>query len=76
MLSSIILQQVNLITAKIARVRIAELHRSRRGIVDAHSDRSVSHDRNLTYQFKHEVPKEPGVIEPRINLTVRRIEHK
>jgi alkylated DNA repair dioxygenase AlkB len=27
-------------------------------------------------QFKHEVPKEPGVTQPRINLTFRRIEHK
>jgi len=26
--------------------------------------------------FKHEVPKEPRVIQPRINLTFRRIEHK
>src|SRR5947209_4049343 len=26
--------------------------------------------------FKHEVPKEPDVIRPRINLTFRRIEHK
>ena len=26
--------------------------------------------------FKHEVPKEPAVTEPRINLTFRRIEHK
>jgi alkylated DNA repair dioxygenase AlkB len=26
--------------------------------------------------FKHEVPKEPGITEPRINLTFRRIEHK
>jgi alkylated DNA repair dioxygenase AlkB len=26
--------------------------------------------------FKHEVPKEPSVIQPRINLTFRRIEHK
>ena len=26
--------------------------------------------------FKHEVPKEPGVTQPRINLTFRRIEHK
>jgi alkylated DNA repair dioxygenase AlkB len=26
--------------------------------------------------FKHEVPKEPGVAQPRINLTFRRIEHK
>jgi alkylated DNA repair dioxygenase AlkB len=26
--------------------------------------------------FKHEVCKEPGVIQPRINLTFRRIEHK
>ncbi|HEV2731136.1 MAG TPA: alpha-ketoglutarate-dependent dioxygenase AlkB [Terriglobales bacterium] len=25
--------------------------------------------------FKHEVPKEPGVTQPRINLTFRRIEH-
>lgn len=26
--------------------------------------------------FKHEVPKEPGVTQPRINLTFRCIEHK
>ena len=26
--------------------------------------------------FRHEVPKEPGVSQPRINLTFRRIEHK
>jgi alkylated DNA repair dioxygenase AlkB len=26
--------------------------------------------------FKHEVPKERGVTQPRINLTFRRIEHK
>jgi alkylated DNA repair dioxygenase AlkB len=26
--------------------------------------------------FKHEVPKEPGSTQPRINLTFRRIEHK
>lgn len=26
--------------------------------------------------FKHEIPKEPGVIQPRMNLTFRRIEHK
>jgi alkylated DNA repair dioxygenase AlkB len=26
--------------------------------------------------FKHEVPKEPGVTQPRINLTFRRIEHR
>jgi alkylated DNA repair dioxygenase AlkB len=26
--------------------------------------------------FKHEVPKEPGINQPRINLTFRRIEHK
>jgi alkylated DNA repair dioxygenase AlkB len=26
--------------------------------------------------FKHEVPKEPRIIQPRINLTFRRIEHK
>jgi alkylated DNA repair dioxygenase AlkB len=26
--------------------------------------------------FKHEVPKEPGITQPRINLTFRRIEHK
>jgi len=25
--------------------------------------------------FKHEVPKEPGVKQPRINLTFRRIQH-
>jgi alkylated DNA repair dioxygenase AlkB len=26
--------------------------------------------------FKHEVPKEPGVTQPRINLTFRRRKHK
>jgi alkylated DNA repair dioxygenase AlkB len=26
--------------------------------------------------FKHEVPKEPGITRPRINLTFRRIQHK
>ena len=26
--------------------------------------------------FKHEVPKEPSVTQPRINLTFRRIAHK
>jgi len=26
--------------------------------------------------FRHEVPKEPGVDQPRINLTFRRIEHR
>jgi alkylated DNA repair dioxygenase AlkB len=26
--------------------------------------------------FKHEVPKEPGVLRPRINLTFRHIEHQ
>ena len=26
--------------------------------------------------FKHEVPKEPKILQPRINLTFRRIEHK
>jgi len=26
--------------------------------------------------FKHEVPKEPGITQPRINLTFRRIQHK
>jgi alkylated DNA repair dioxygenase AlkB len=26
--------------------------------------------------FKHEVPKEPSIVQPRINLTFRRIEHK
>jgi alkylated DNA repair dioxygenase AlkB len=26
--------------------------------------------------FKHEVPKEPRVTQPRINLTFRRIEHR
>lgn len=26
--------------------------------------------------FKHEVPKEPDIVKPRINLTFRRIEHK
>jgi alkylated DNA repair dioxygenase AlkB len=27
-------------------------------------------------QFKHEVPKEPSITQPRINLTFRRIDHK
>ena len=31
---------------------------------------------NTQKNFKHEVPKEPRVIQPRINLTFRRIEHK
>jgi alkylated DNA repair dioxygenase AlkB len=31
---------------------------------------------NTQKHFKHEVPKEPGVTQPRINLTFRRIEHK
>lgn len=31
---------------------------------------------NTQEHFKHEVPKEPGVIQPRINLTFRYIEHK
>jgi alkylated DNA repair dioxygenase AlkB len=31
---------------------------------------------NTQKVFKHEVPKDPGVIQPRINLTFRRIEHK
>jgi alkylated DNA repair dioxygenase AlkB len=31
---------------------------------------------NTQKLFKHEVPKEPGVTQPRINLTFRRIEHK
>jgi len=31
---------------------------------------------NTQKDFKHKVPKEPGVIQPRINLTFRRIEHK
>ena len=26
--------------------------------------------------FKHEVPKEPAITQPRINLTFRRIEHR
>jgi alkylated DNA repair dioxygenase AlkB len=26
--------------------------------------------------FKHEVPKEPDIVQPRINLTFRRVEHK
>jgi hypothetical protein len=30
---------------------------------------------NTQKTFKHEVPKEPGVVQPRINLTFRRIEH-
>ena len=30
----------------------------------------------LQKHFKHEAPKEPGITEPRINLTFRRIEHK
>ena len=31
---------------------------------------------NTQKTFKHEVTKEPGVIQPRINLTFRHIEHK
>ena len=31
---------------------------------------------NTQTNFKHEVPKEPGVTQPRINLTFRRIEQK
>jgi alkylated DNA repair dioxygenase AlkB len=31
---------------------------------------------NTQRRFKHEVPKEPSVTQPRINLTFRRIEHK
>ena len=31
---------------------------------------------NTQKNFKHEVPKEPGVTQPRINLTFRRLEHK
>jgi|SRR5215475_380109 len=31
---------------------------------------------NTQKSFKHEVPKEPNVIQPRINVTFRRIEHK
>jgi alkylated DNA repair dioxygenase AlkB len=31
---------------------------------------------NTQKNFKHEVPKEPSVTQPRINLTFRRIEHK
>jgi alkylated DNA repair dioxygenase AlkB len=31
---------------------------------------------NTQKTLKHEVPKEPGVIQPRINLTFRRIQHK
>jgi alkylated DNA repair dioxygenase AlkB len=31
---------------------------------------------NTQKNFKHEVPKEPDVTQPRINLTFRRIEHK
>ena len=31
---------------------------------------------NTQEHFKHEVPKEPGVTQPRINLTFRYIEHK
>jgi alkylated DNA repair dioxygenase AlkB len=31
---------------------------------------------NTQTHFKHEVPKEAGVTQPRINLTFRRIEHK
>src|SRR5229473_1387378 len=30
---------------------------------------------NTQKTFKHEVPKESGVIQPRINLTFRRIKH-
>jgi alkylated DNA repair dioxygenase AlkB len=31
---------------------------------------------NTQKNYKHEVPKEPSVTQPRINLTFRRIEHK
>ena len=31
---------------------------------------------NTRKNFKHEVPKEPSVSRPRINLTFRRIEHR
>ena len=31
---------------------------------------------NTQKNFKHEVPKEPGIVLPRINLTFRHIEHK
>ena len=31
---------------------------------------------NTQKNFKHEVPKEPRITQPRINLTFRRIEHK
>jgi alkylated DNA repair dioxygenase AlkB len=31
---------------------------------------------NTQRNFKHEVPKEPSVVRPRINLTYRHIEHK
>ena len=31
---------------------------------------------NTQKNFKHEVPKEPSVAQPRINLTFRRIEHR
>jgi alkylated DNA repair dioxygenase AlkB len=31
---------------------------------------------SMQEHFRHEVPKEPGVARPRINLTFRRIEHK
>ncbi len=31
---------------------------------------------NTQKGFRHEVPKEPGILEPRINLTFRHIEHK
>ena len=31
---------------------------------------------NTQKNFKHEVPKDPGVAQPRINLTFRHIEHK
>ena len=31
---------------------------------------------NTQTNFKHEVPKESGIKQPRINLTFRRIDHK
>jgi len=31
---------------------------------------------NTQKHFRHEVPKQPGLVQPRINLTFRRIEHK
>jgi alkylated DNA repair dioxygenase AlkB len=53
-----------------------------------HKDGSIAFAENLAHgsllimagktqkNFKHEVPKEPGSTQPRINLTFRRIEHQ